>query len=1220
MRSQFVALLLLLLMPASSFAGAVINYHGRIVDNNSLSVESANVTFRIRILSPNPGKCLLYEETRTLNMTGSDGVFVIPIGDGVGDRNPVTDPGIPMEKIFSNDPALTFNTTNTPKLVCNSGVSYTPDVLHQRQLYVAFDDHSGVGEQVLPIMDLSFVPLAVNSYDSQKIGGTAAASVVRLSSGTATPLTLANFTELLSLVNGTTTQYEKAGKINGVSLPALSNGQVLGWNAGTWAAITPMTSFAETDPSVKAFAKASLPNDCGTDKFLRSKSDGSGFDCLAVTGVGSVTSVTAGTGLKNSTSPGNPITTTGTLVVDMGTAANQVVQMGADTKLPAVDGSKLTNVAAVSLSGTASINTSGTVTASSVTAPQMNTRLLYIENATPNRVTIQAPASFTNYAWTLPTTQGTSGQVLSTSGSGQLVWASGGTGSVTGVTADAPLTVDSSTASYPKVSLPKADVATNGYLDKADWDSFNKKLSSSLTTGQIWLGVANLATPVTPSKDLQVAADGKFTVKQVQGNAFSSTTLTAPDANKFYKWDGTEFVATYIGLSDLRKTNGSVQVVACPAGQIATWESVTNDTFCVALSVGGSNFAAQNMNKVFAGPVSGADAVPVFRSLASVDIPTLTLTKISDAGTAAYKNVPAAGNAGTTEVVFGTDTRLTDSRVPTDGSVTTAKIVDGNVTDAKINSLAASKLTGTVGSGNLPVAGSGASGIVNAIAQSFSGLKTFLNGLIVMGDATVSGSVTAASVTVSGDPKDIKLASQTAACDAAAEGSLKYDKATKKILFCNGATWEQMSAGAIASLLIGPPNATLVKSGPVAFDITYGSGVDPGTVTLAVGNITLGGTGTAGCSVTGITGSGNSRTVTVNGCSSTGTVNISIAAGTANSTSGDPAPAAGPSATYQVDNTGPSVPTSVTLGAVPQNTSKSPTITYTAGTDSGGSTVASHQVQIIKTSDSSVIRAWANHTSGTDISGLSLTISTQYSVLVRAVDALGNNGTVSAAKNWTTVNDLCLGSPNPGDVCLGGAVFLGTLSPGATSGSGTDKYMTTPGGCGEIPAGQIMGTGMAAYPNADFTPTCAGTDALKKYWNNGTANWFTVPGLVDAGGLEGIYGDSQTDVQYGDTNTIAIAAVTSAAQGGPHAAAAYCDKLNVGGYTDWHLPNRVELNLFFKNKASIPGLNLGAGEYYWSSTEAPTTSNSWFEAMDTGYQGYNGGKFLGYGVRCIRRY
>ena len=43
---------------------------------------------------------------------------------------------------------------------------------------------------------------------------------------------------------------------------------------------------------------------------------------------------------------------------------------------------------------------------------------------------------------------------------------------------------------------------------------------------------------------------------------------------------------------------------------------------------------------------------------------TQTLSTISDAGTAAAKNIPATGNASATQVVYGSDTRLTDSRSP----------------------------------------------------------------------------------------------------------------------------------------------------------------------------------------------------------------------------------------------------------------------------------------------------------------------------------------------------------------------------------------------------------------------------------------------------------------------------------------------------------------------------------------------------------------------------
>jgi hypothetical protein len=59
-------------------------------------------------------------------------------------------------------------------------------------------------------------------------------------------------------------------------------------------------------------------------------------------------------------------------------------------------------------------------------------------------------------------------------------------------------------------------------------------------------------------------------------------------------------------------------------------------------------------------------------------------TQVSGLGTASVKDIPATGNASTSQVVYGTDTRLSDTRTPSDGSVTTVKIVDANVTNAKL--------------------------------------------------------------------------------------------------------------------------------------------------------------------------------------------------------------------------------------------------------------------------------------------------------------------------------------------------------------------------------------------------------------------------------------------------------------------------------------------------------------------------------------------------------
>lgn len=50
------------------------------------------------------------------------------------------------------------------------------------------------------------------------------------------------------------------------------------------------------------------------------------------------------------------------------------------------------------------------------------------------------------------------------------------------------------------------------------------------------------------------------------------------------------------------------------------------------------------------------------------------LGDITNAGTAASRDVPISGNATVLQVVLGSDTRLTDERVPINGSVTDQKL------------------------------------------------------------------------------------------------------------------------------------------------------------------------------------------------------------------------------------------------------------------------------------------------------------------------------------------------------------------------------------------------------------------------------------------------------------------------------------------------------------------------------------------------------------------
>ena len=105
------------------------------------------------------------------------------------------------------------------------------------------------------------------------------------------------------------------------------------------------------------------------------------------------------------------------------------------------------------------------------------------------------------------------------------------------------------------------------------------------------------------------------------------------------------------------------------------------------------------------------------------------------------------------------------------------------------------------------------------------------------------------------------------------------------------------------TVTIGAPSAVVTASGPITYSVTY---ADPNFVasTLDASDVLLAATGTATGTVH-VSGSGTTYTVTIDGITGDGTLGISIAAGTAYDLGGNYAPAAGPSATFAVENTGP---------------------------------------------------------------------------------------------------------------------------------------------------------------------------------------------------------------------------------------------------------------------------------------------------------------------------
>tara|TARA_B110000879_G_scaffold135280_1_gene176998 strand:+ start:209 stop:814 length:606 start_codon:yes stop_codon:yes gene_type:complete len=106
----------------------------------------------------------------------------------------------------------------------------------------------------------------------------------------------------------------------------------------------------------------------------------------------------------------------------------------------------------------------------------------------------------------------------------------------------------------------------------------------------------------------------------------------------------------------------------------------------------------------------------------------------------------------------------------------------------------------------------------------------------------------------------------------------------------------------------------------------------------------------------------------------------------------------------------------------------------------------------------------------------------------------------------------------------------------------------------------------------------------------------------------------------GAQNTIDIEAGCTTAG----TAADICANLTLGGYSDWFLPSKDELNLMYWNigQGNALGLNNIGGfspNYYWSSTEF-NSDLAWIPFFNNGFQyGYNKDFSDGY-VRSVRAF
>lgn len=165
-----------------------------------------------------------------------------------------------------------------------------------------------------------------------------------------------------------------------------------------------------------------------------------------------------------------------------------------------------------------------------------------------------------------------------------------------------------------------------------------------------------------------------------------------------------------------------------------------------------------------------------------------------------------------------------------------------------------------------------------------------------------------------------------------------------------------------------------------------------------------------------------------------------------------------------LDTIAPSSTSAIILGATPASLSSSPTITWaTDGVDNIA--LDTHQVRVVKVSDSSVVQDWITLVKGTAVSGLSLESTTDYRIEVRAID-MASNVSSTQSSVFTTLS------------------LTGSLTLGST----TSTILTQPGGVAPGPTKTItltnsggLTTGVlqtpVIYGSTDFqvaSDTCTG--------------------------------------------------------------------------------------------------------------------------------------------------
>lgn len=204
-----------------------------------------------------------------------------------------------------------------------------------------------------------------------------------------------------------------------------------------------------------------------------------------------------------------------------------------------------------------------------------------------------------------------------------------------------------------------------------------------LTSADVGLGnVSNTSDANKPVSTAQATADtavqtAAATDATTKANAAQAAAIAASAPVAHVGSGGTAHAAVTTTVSGFMSSADKVKLDAITGTNTGDETAATIKTKLGITTLSGSNTGDQT---TITGNAGTATTLQTARTIAGVSfdgsaniaLPYANLTGLPTLGTAAAKNIPATGNASATEVVYGTDTRLTDSRPANGGNAATA--------------------------------------------------------------------------------------------------------------------------------------------------------------------------------------------------------------------------------------------------------------------------------------------------------------------------------------------------------------------------------------------------------------------------------------------------------------------------------------------------------------------------------------------------------------------